>query len=76
MLRLLRTTSFRFTIIYVFIFAGAVAALGAYLYQATFGAAAQQTDTAIDAEITLLAEICAAMRRRRMRRSAVRRIFR
>ncbi|MEO0879620.1 MAG: HAMP domain-containing sensor histidine kinase, partial [Pseudomonadota bacterium] len=76
MLRLLRTTSFRFTIIYVFIFAGAVAALGAYLYQATFGAAAQQTDTAIDAEITLLAEIFAAQQTAASGGGALRRAMR
>ncbi|WP_411816179.1 ATP-binding protein [Hyphococcus sp. DH-69] len=57
MLRLLRTTSFRFTIIYVVLFAGAMAALGAYLYSATFGEAAKQTDTVIDSEIGVLADL-------------------
>ena len=59
MLRLLRTTSFRFTVIYVFVFASAVGVLGAYLYQATFGVAAQQTDATIDQEMSVLAEIFA-----------------
>lgn len=57
MLRLLRTTSFRFTLIYVVLFAGAVALLGAYLYTATFGDAARQTDAVIDSEITVLADL-------------------
>lgn len=57
MLRLLRTTSFRFTLIYVVLFAGAVALLGAYLYTATFGDAARQTDAVIDSEIGVLADL-------------------
>lgn len=57
MLRILRTTSFRFTLIYVLLFAAAVAALGAYLYSATFGEAAKQTDAVIDSEIGVLAEL-------------------
>ncbi|WP_425407715.1 ATP-binding protein [Hyphococcus sp.] len=57
MLRILRTTSFRFTVIYVVLFAGAVAMLGAYLYSATFGEAAKQTDDVIDSEIGVLAEL-------------------
>ncbi len=57
MLRILRTTSFRFTLIYVVLFAGAVALLGAYLYSATFGEAAKQTDSVIDSEIGVLADL-------------------
>jgi signal transduction histidine kinase len=57
MLRILRTTSFRFTVIYVVLFAGAVAALGAYFYNATFGEAAKQTDNVIDSEIGVLADL-------------------
>ena len=57
MLRILRTTSFRFTLIYVLLFASAVAALGAYLYSATFGEAAKQTDAVIDSEIAVLADL-------------------
>ncbi len=57
MLRILRTTSFRFTLIYVLLFASAVAALGAYLYSATFGEAARQTDAVIDSEIAVLADL-------------------
>ena len=57
MLRILRTTSFRFTLIYVVLFAGAVALLGAYLYSATFGEAAKQTDNVIDTEISVLADL-------------------
>jgi hypothetical protein len=56
MLRLLRTASFRFTLIYVIVFAGAVAALGAFIYQQTFGASAEQTDVLIDGEIDVLKE--------------------
>ncbi|MEO1135196.1 MAG: HAMP domain-containing sensor histidine kinase [Pseudomonadota bacterium] len=57
MLRILRTTSFRFTLIYVVLFASAVGLLGAYLYSATFGEAAKQTDTVIDSEIGVLADL-------------------
>ena len=57
MLRILRTTSFRFTLIYVLLFSTAVAALGAYLYTATFGEAAKQTDAVIDGEIVVLADL-------------------
>lgn len=60
MLRLLRTASFRFTLIYVFVFAGAVGVLGAFIYQETFGASARQTDAVIDGEIEVLAEVFAA----------------
>lgn len=59
MLRLLRTTSFRFTIIYVLLFSGAVAILGAYVYQSTFGVAAKQTDDILEGEITVLTELFA-----------------
>ncbi len=59
MLRVLRTTSFRFTVIYVLLFASAVAVLGAFVYQATFGEAAKQTDETIDSEITVLADLFA-----------------
>ena len=57
MLRILRTTSFRFTLIYVVLFSGAVAVLGAYLYSATFGEAAKQTDSVIESEIAVLADL-------------------
>lgn len=57
MLRILRTTSFRFTLIHVLLFASAVAALGAYLYSATFGEAARQTDAVIESEIAVLADL-------------------
>ncbi len=60
MLRLLRTTSFRFTLIYVLLFSGAVAILGGYVYQATFGAAAKQTDEIIAGEISVLTELFAS----------------
>jgi len=59
-LRLLRTTSFRFTVIFVLLFASAVAGLGVFFYQATFGVVAKQTDQIIDQEITVLAELFAA----------------
>ncbi|MHA7873428.1 MAG: sensor histidine kinase, partial [Hyphococcus sp.] len=57
MLRLLRTTSFRFTLIYVLLFTWAVGLLGAFVYRATFGEAARQTDQTIDSEIAVLAEL-------------------
>lgn len=60
MLRLLRTTTFRFTIIYVLLFASAVTALGAFVYQATFGEAARQTDETIDSEFVVLRDLFAA----------------
>jgi len=60
MLRLLRTTSFRFTVIYVLLFAGAVTVLAAVVYQATFGEASKQTDTTIDGEFSVLADLFAA----------------
>ena len=59
MLRLLRTTSFRFTIVYVFIFTIAVSVLGVAVYRATFGAAAEFTDNVIDTEVTALSELYA-----------------
>ncbi len=60
MLRLLRTTSFRFTLIYVLLFTWAVGLLGAFVYRATFGEAARQTDATIDGEIAVLAELFTA----------------
>ncbi|NNL88282.1 MAG: HAMP domain-containing histidine kinase [Marinicaulis sp.] len=60
MLRLLRTTSFRFTLIYVLIFTVSVSVLGAAVYRATFGAAERQTDITIDNEIAVLSELFTA----------------
>ncbi|GJL94799.1 MAG: two-component sensor histidine kinase [Hyphococcus sp.] len=60
MLRLFRTTSFRFTLIFVLLFACAVAILGAVVYRASFGAADKQTNMIIDSEITVLADLFAA----------------
>lgn len=57
MFRLLRTTSFRFTLIYVLVFAGAVAALGLLFYRTTFAQVARQTDALIDQEIGVLAGV-------------------
>lgn len=57
MLRLLRTTTFRFTIVYVIVFAVAVAALGYFFYQSTFGVVSKQTDGVLDQEIQVLAEV-------------------
>jgi signal transduction histidine kinase len=59
MLRLLRTTTFRFTIVYVVVFAVAVALLGAFFYQATFGVTAKQTDEIVDTEMQVLSEVFA-----------------
>ena len=60
MLRLLRTTSFRFTVIFVLLFATAVAGLGGFFYQATFGVVAKQTDSVLDQEISVLADLFAS----------------
>lgn len=60
MLRLFRTTSFRFTIIYVLLFIWAVGVLGAVVYRVTFGAAARETDVTINGEIQVLADLFAA----------------
>ncbi|HRX40188.1 MAG TPA: HAMP domain-containing sensor histidine kinase, partial [Parvularculaceae bacterium] len=60
MLRLLRTASFRFTLIYLLVFATAVGVLGVFIYQETFGASARQTDQVIDGEIEVLAQVFAA----------------
>lgn len=57
MFRILRTTTFRFTIIYVVVFAFAVAMLGYLFYQSTFGAVSKQTDGILDQEIQVLAEV-------------------
>ncbi len=57
MLRILRTTTFRFTIVYVAVFAVAVAILGAFFYRYTFGVAAEQTDAILDQEIQVLSEV-------------------
>lgn len=59
MLRLLRTTTFRFTIVYVVVFAVAVALLGAFFYQATFGVTSKQTDDIINTEMVVLSEVFA-----------------
>ena len=59
MLRLLRTTSFRFTLIYVVVFTTAVGVLGAFLYTETFGVAGRETDEIVDQEIEVLAELFA-----------------
>ncbi|MEM9705083.1 MAG: HAMP domain-containing sensor histidine kinase [Pseudomonadota bacterium] len=56
-LRLLRTTSFQFTLIYVLVFVAAVTILGLYLYRATLGVVAVQMDRAIDKDMEVLAEI-------------------
>ena len=58
--RLFRTTSFRFTLIYVLLFIGAVGVLGAVVYRVTFGAAERQTDITINNEITVLADLFVA----------------
>ncbi|MEK7264781.1 MAG: HAMP domain-containing sensor histidine kinase [Pseudomonadota bacterium] len=57
MLRLLRTTTFRFTIVYVVVFAIAVALLGYLFYQSTFGVVSKQTDLILDQEIQVLSEV-------------------
>ncbi len=55
--RLFRTTSFRFTLFFVLLFTWAVGVLGAFVYRASFGAASEQTDVIIDAELSVLANL-------------------
>ena len=57
MLRILRTTSFRFTLIFVLLFSVTVAGMGAYFYTATFGEAARQTDALINLELEQLTDV-------------------
>lgn len=57
MFRIFRTTSFRFTLFFVLLFTWAVGVLGAFVYRASFGAASEQTDTIIDAELGVLAQL-------------------
>ncbi len=57
MLRLLRTTAFKFTIAYVFVFSVAVALLGLLVYRATFGAFDRQTDQLINQDLRVLAQV-------------------
>lgn len=54
MLRLFRTTSFRFTLFFVLLFTFAVGVLGAVVYRASFGAASEQTDNLIESELDVL----------------------
>ncbi len=56
-IRLFRTTSFRFTLFFVLLFTWAVGVLGAFVYRASFGAASEQTDVIIDAELSVLANL-------------------
>ena len=58
--RLVRTTAFRFTVIYVVVFAVAVGALGALFYGATFSAVARQIDQIIDQDMDVLAAVFAS----------------
>ncbi|MGF1545140.1 MAG: ATP-binding protein [Parvularculaceae bacterium] len=57
MMRLLRTTAFRFTIAYVFVFSVAVAILGLIVYRATFGAFDRQTDQLINQDLRVIAQV-------------------
>lgn len=59
MLRTLRTTSFRFTLIYGLMFSAAVALLGAWGYRVIFSSASAEIERIIDEEIVLLAEVYA-----------------
>lgn len=58
-MRLLRSSTFRFTVIYLLMFAASVGALGYYLYNETFGASARATEELIDQEIDILARVYA-----------------
>jgi len=56
MLRLLRTTAFRFALIYVVFFTIAVMLIAAYVYESTFGVVSRQTDETLVAEVEGLVE--------------------
>jgi len=53
---LLRSSSFRLSLVYMLLFAGSVLLLLGFIYWATVGFMARQTDATIEAEITGLAE--------------------
>lgn len=53
---LLRSSSFRLSLVYMILFAGSVLLLLGFIYWATVGYMAEQTDATIEAEITGLAE--------------------
>ena len=53
---LLRSSSFRLSLIYMVLFAGSVLFLLGFIYWATVGFMARQTDATVEAEITGLAE--------------------
>ena len=53
---LLRSSSFRLSLVYMLLFAGSVMLLLGFIYWATVGYMARQTDATIEAEITGLAE--------------------
>lgn len=53
---LLRSSSFRLSLVYMVLFAGSVLLLLGFIYWATVGYMAKQTDATIEAEITGLAE--------------------
>ena len=57
MWRLFRTTSFRFTLIFVLLFTWAVGVIGAVVYRASFGEAARQTDLVINNELRVLSDL-------------------
>jgi signal transduction histidine kinase len=59
MLRLFRTTSFRFTLFYLLVFVLAVGLLSAVVYRVTFGAAVRETNLAIENDIAVLEELFA-----------------
>ncbi|MEO1015297.1 MAG: HAMP domain-containing sensor histidine kinase [Pseudomonadota bacterium] len=55
--RLVRTTAFRFTFLYVLVFAVAVGALGAFFYNSTFAVVDRQTDDIINQDLAVLADV-------------------
>lgn len=55
-IELLRSSSFRLSLIYMILFAGSVLLLLGFIYWSTVGFMARQTDATIEAEITGLAE--------------------
>ncbi len=56
-MRLLRSSTFRFTLAYLAMFALSVGGLGVYLYNETFGVSARRTEQLIDKEIDTLARV-------------------
>ena len=55
--RLLRTSAFRYTVLYVFLFAASFVGIGLYVYEATIGETMDRLDEELTAELYYLAEV-------------------